>query len=302
MTTDQDQRIEALLVEDDDTTRAFLRAVMEGMGYAVEECAFAEDGLDRYRDRFFPVIVVDWLMPEGRMDGLELIRRIRAEPGGDRSAILVVTIRKQAADLEAVMTAGADDYIPKPVAPEVLRIRLRIAQERTRHLVARASAEYALEQSETRLRTVVANAPLILFLLDRKGVFTYADGRGLSVLGLGRSDVVGQSVFDVYRDVPDIAAHVSRALSGETFTAETTIRGVSLESWYTPLQSGPSRSVTGVIIVSTDVTQRKKIERELRESEERFRSFSEAAFEGARAVGPRTRYRREPTNRRDVRC
>ena len=54
------------------------------------------------------------------------------------------------------------------------------------------------------------HAPLLLFLVDRKGVFTYADGRGMSVLGLTRSDVVGQSVFDVYRDVPDIAAHVSR--------------------------------------------------------------------------------------------
>jgi PAS domain-containing protein len=73
----------------------------------------------------------------------------------------------------------------------------------------RKRAEEELEKTEQRLSTVVANAPIILFALDRAGVFTLAEGSGLDALGLEPGQVVGQSVFDVYRDVPQVLSNPS---------------------------------------------------------------------------------------------
>jgi len=272
--------IRALLVEDDDTTRTFLREVLESLGHEVSDFASAEDGMDAYRKTYFPIVVADWLMPPDRMNGLDLIRQIREHPWGSQSMILVITVRDKPGDLDAVLDAGADDYLPKPVSPEVLRTRLRIAQDRLRNNRERATAERALRASEAHLHSVVANAPLVMFLLDSNGVFTYADGRGLQALTLTPGEIIGHTVFEVYRGVPEIAAHVSRALAGEEFTATVAVRGVTMESWYAPLRSDPKGSPDGVIIVATDVSEQRKAADHLRQSEARFRSFSEAAFEG----------------------
>jgi PAS domain-containing protein len=68
---------------------------------------------------------------------------------------------------------------------------------------------------------VLRNVPLIVFALDRNGVFTVSEGKGLEALGLRGGEVVGQSIFDACRDLPDLLENVRRALAGET-TAWTT--------------------------------------------------------------------------------
>lgn len=241
-----------LLVEDDLTTRRFLQEMLEALGHSVITCATARDGLAAFQQEPVPLIVIDWLMPEGEMDGLELVRRIRDLPGGTQTFIVVVTVRREPGDLEAVLDAGADDYLPKPVAPEDFKVRLRIARARIRDAAARSSAERALQASEDRLRTVVAHAPLILFVLDKNGMFTFAAGRGLEALGVDPDRVVGQSIFELYSGEPEIAGQVGRALGGETFLAETTVHGVALEAWFAPIPSA-----AGAIIVAMDITHRK---------------------------------------------
>jgi len=264
-----------LLVEDDPTSRQFLQEILVGLGHEVETHSSAQSAWEAYQDGPFPLVVLDWRMPTGQIDGLDLCRLIRKHPGGSSALVLVVTVRTERGDLEAVLDAGADDYIPKPVAPEDLKVRLRIAQSRLEDAVARSAAEY-------RLDSVIANAPLILFMLDRGGIFTFAQGRGLAALRLTPEELVGQSVFDIARGNPDLPAHVSRAVGGKVFTAEVDIAGVTLDSWFAPLPGE-----LGTMIVATDVSRRKQIEQELRDEEERFRRFVEAAFEGIVLVAAR---------------
>jgi PAS domain S-box-containing protein len=137
----------------------------------------------------------------------------------------------------------------------------------------RKRAQEALKESELRLRTVVANVPVILFALDRAGVFNLSEGKGLEALGLKPGEVVGRSVFEVYREVPQILADVRRALSGETFSAITEMAGLVFETWYSPVL-GEDGEVAGVIGVAADVTEQERLEEELREANRRMEKLA----------------------------
>lgn len=134
-----------LLADDDPLMRELLVTVLTSFEHEVE--AF-EDGaavwaaFDAIPAR---LVVLDWEMP--RMNGLEVCRRIREHPEGHDTYLLVVTGRSKASDLDAVLNAGADDYLPKPVTPSDVAARLRIAEKRMENAAARRHAENELRKA-----------------------------------------------------------------------------------------------------------------------------------------------------------
>jgi len=124
----------------------------------------------------------------------------------------------------------------------------------------------ALEQSERRLRYILNSAPLILWAVDEQGVVTLSEGKALASLGLQPGETVGRSVFDMYRDTPDVLGVVRRALSGETLTNILTELGDTiLESHLYPL-SDPGGELIGSTGVTLDITQLKRSEQSLRKA------------------------------------
>ena len=74
--------------------------------------------------------------------------------------------------------------------------------------------EARLRASEAQMSTIVESAPMVLFALDRDGVFTLSEGKALELLGLEPGEVVGRSVFEVYAGEPQVKAAARRALAG----------------------------------------------------------------------------------------
>ncbi len=114
----------------------------------------------------------------------------------------------------------------------------------------------ALRRIEERLRTVVGAAPIVLFALDHHGVFTLSEGEGLAALGLGPGQAVGRSIFELFRNAPQLIGSVRRALAGEAFTTSVEIDSLHFDTRFTPIW-GDGR-VTGVIGVANDITERKR--------------------------------------------
>jgi len=131
-----------------------------------------------------------------------------------------------------------------------------------RDITERQKAEEGVRESEERLRTLVTNVPVVLFAIDREGIFTLSEGKALDSLGLRPGEVVGRSVFDVYRDAPQIGENMRRALSGEAFTATVEVMGLAFETHYTPSRDHDGE-VSGVIGVAIDITERKRAEEAL---------------------------------------
>src|SRR4051794_38010582 len=78
----------------------------------------------------------------------------------------------------------------------------------------------AIEQRqtmETRLAFVVNHAPVAVFTVDHRGFITLSEGAGLAGLGVRSGELVGRSIFELYRDHPEIPGYIRRALAGQSF-------------------------------------------------------------------------------------
>ncbi len=138
-----------------------------------------------------------------------------------------------------------------------------------RHLQAVLNAhdevETALRRSEERYRMVISNAPVVLFAIEANGMVTLSEGLGLKAMGRKQGQIVGQSIFDVYRDFPAILATARRALAGESLTVNNQIGDLTFETHYAPFfDEREEHRCTGVIGVAIDITERVRAEASLR--------------------------------------
>lgn len=146
-----------LVVEDDPTMSRLLEMMLRSRGHTVTLCTSAEEGWAKCQQEFFPLIMLDWMLP-GEFDGLELCRRIRRLPNGDASVIMVSTSRNRPDDLRRVLDAGSDDYLAKPWTPEILKVRLDIIERMVQRQSYRKEVERQLRIEKERAERLAAEA------------------------------------------------------------------------------------------------------------------------------------------------
>ncbi len=183
-----------LLVEDDPVQRAQLETWLVELGLEVTAFEDASRALMEHLRRPCDLMVVDWVMPE--MDGLQLCRRVRSLPGGDRPYILVVTGRDRPDDLAAVLDAGADDYVAKPARFGLLQTRVRIAERRLASEARHRAAREALARSEADFGRVVERSPLGV-VAERHGRIVYANAAAGRTFGVAARELVGTAFVDL---------------------------------------------------------------------------------------------------------
>ncbi|MEW5742980.1 MAG: response regulator [Myxococcota bacterium] len=120
-------RPRVLLADDERVTRRLLESHITRFGYDVVS---VDDGLSAWNvlktEDAPALVVIDWSMPG--LDGPEVCRRIRANPSEAYTYVLLVTSRAAKSDVVEGLSAGADDFVSKPIDPEELRARLRTGE------------------------------------------------------------------------------------------------------------------------------------------------------------------------------
>ena len=146
-------------------------------------------------------------------------------------------------------------------------------------LTEQKQAEAEPWEAREHLDTVVNSSPLILFALDQDGVYTLSEGMGLRALGRQPGQVVGQSIFEVYKDVPEILDCVRAALAGQRVVRVISMRGMTFDAVHEPLR-GPQGEIVGVVGIGYDISSLKAVERELTESRARLSYVLDTVGEG----------------------
>jgi len=128
-------------------------------------------------------------------------------------------------------------------------------------------------QSGSVLPHIINSLDIVIFAVDNQGTFTLSEGQGLKNLGFEKNQIVGRSIFEVYKDNKEILTNIRRALHGESFTATVRSNGRVFQTHYNPI--GAKGKITEVVSVAFDITEQQKAKDHLYESEERFRVLAE---------------------------
>ncbi len=160
--------MEILIVEDDATTRALLTQMLNTRGHQTTACETGEEAANAYRHQFYSLVILDLVLPG--MSGFEFCEWLRAQPDGARPYVLVGTASREASDLRAILSRGADDYLVKPYEPDLFDVRLVIAEQAIRTRAARRQLETELGQEREHLAYVTSHDPLTK--LDNRAQFT----------------------------------------------------------------------------------------------------------------------------------
>ncbi|MDD4073426.1 MAG: response regulator transcription factor, partial [Desulfobacterales bacterium] len=133
-----------LIAEDDFTSRTVLAGVLKKSGHEVVVTVSGAVAWDVMQQSDAPrLLILDWLMPE--MDGLDVIRRVRALQTDRPPYIIMLTIRDEKADIIAGLDAGANDYLAKPFDPGELIARVEVGRRMVEMQDALIESKKALE-------------------------------------------------------------------------------------------------------------------------------------------------------------
>ena len=117
-----------LIAEDDPVTSAVLRATLERAGYEVRAVSNGTQALASVHAGVPDLIISDIKMPE--MDGFELLRRLRADQHTRGVPLILITSLDSTAEIILGLELGADDYLTKPIIPQILLARVRSKLQR----------------------------------------------------------------------------------------------------------------------------------------------------------------------------
>ena len=112
-----------LVVDDFSTMRRFIRGILEQLGYTeVEEADDGDSALEKLRGTRFNLVIADWNMP--RMNGLDLVKAIRADEGLKTIPVLMVTAEASKENIIEAVKSGVSGYVVKPFSSDVLKEKI----------------------------------------------------------------------------------------------------------------------------------------------------------------------------------
>ncbi len=119
-----------LVVDDNEDNREVLRRRLERQGYAVEQAADGQAALAKVSAAPFDLVLLDVLMPG--LDGFEVLKHLKSDAKTAHLPVIMISALDDIASIVRCVEAGAEDYLPKPFDPVLLRARIGASLEKKR--------------------------------------------------------------------------------------------------------------------------------------------------------------------------
>ncbi|MFM8251834.1 MAG: response regulator [Planctomycetota bacterium] len=215
-----------LLIEDDRSLADVLAYNLKRAGYDVQVAVDGQDGLNKAQLKVPDVVVLDLMLPI--IDGLEVCRRLRADPTTRDALILMLTAKAEETDELIGFSLGADDYVTKPFSVKVVLERIKALRRRrnaepddeeviARHGVLLDRLRHKATMNGRPLTLTVSEFRLLDTLIRQPGrVFQRSE---LIDAALGEDTMVLERTIDVH-------IRALRRKLGELADVIETVRGV----------------------------------------------------------------------------
>jgi PAS domain S-box-containing protein len=272
-----DESPKILIVDDDPEFRRTLADVLEQGGYDTTAVATPQTAVHTAEKEMPSVAIIDLKLENA--SGLEVMRQIR-DASPDTECIVLTGYASQESAIEAI-NVGAYRYVQKPYNLQELLLTIRRACEQ-------AGAQKALRESEEKYRLVVEGASEGIALLDLKGTIQEVNPKALQLSGLERQDLIGKNFAQLLPGLRLDVASILRAFKtiatgGDLHQHEWTMvnkegEPVTFIAHHSPVRK--AGRITGLSVIMEDVTERKRTETELQESEQKYRILVEQSLQG----------------------
>lgn len=248
-------------------------------GHEVDKFLDSGHAWKRCQQEFFPLVVIDRHM--ARMDGLELCRKLRGQPRGAQQEIVIVATDDSAETVQALLDAGADDFLAKSWPPDLVDARLAVAGQRAAIKCGHGTIGESLtlvEQVKREWESTADSLPQLVCLLDKHGCIIRAN-RTSEAWGLSKvTEVRGVNLHDLFHPgcraaacyMADIWREAS-AITAQRRTAGWEVEDKTLGRWF-HVQFRPMKerldgrkvvSESATVAIFEDITKRKLLEMEL---------------------------------------
>jgi sigma-B regulation protein RsbU (phosphoserine phosphatase) len=258
-------------IDDDPRVRGILADALRRAGFRVLEGASGADALRLAREA--TLVILDVQLPD--MTGVDVCRRLKDDPA--TCSVLVLHLSGQfmsSEDRIHGLESGADGYLLKPVSLGELVAHVRA-------LLRIRRAEEARDVSEARLQDILDNAPAVVHVKDIDGRYLLVNRRWEERFHRQRREVVGRRPHEVFpHEQADLFLANDRKVleAGTALTFEEVAQHDDGPHTYLsskfPLPNGSSAHYA-VCGISTDITDRKRAEEALRDSEALYHSLVE---------------------------
>jgi two-component system, OmpR family, alkaline phosphatase synthesis response regulator PhoP len=195
-----------LIVDDEPDILEFLSYNLRREGFDVVTANSGKEALEVALKTRPQLIILDIMMPE--MDGAEVCRRLRANPDFDNTTITFLTARDEDVSQISALDVGGDDYITKPIKPQVFISRINALLRRNKsqnqgneHIIKIADLEINKEKVQILRGSEIIDLPkkefeLLLLLVSKPGkVFTREE---IYNKIWGNDVIVGDRTIDVH--------------------------------------------------------------------------------------------------------
>ena len=162
-----------LLVEDEKQLCEALKHILTKNKYTVDAVYNGDDGLDYALTGVYDVIILDIMLP--KLNGLEILKMIRKRKIS--TPVILLTAKGSVEDRILGLDLGADDYLPKPFAPEELLARLRAVTRRNSELINDNILEFAdiklnlstyeMESNDTNITLTQKEFDILKYFMQR---------------------------------------------------------------------------------------------------------------------------------------
>ncbi len=127
---------------------------------------------------------------------------------------------------------------------------------------AHRDAELEVAENRSQFETLIAYAPVAMFVFDPRGRILFSQGRALARAGVISGQLVGKSGFDLLAKSPEMLLNLEKGLSGQDFHAEIRLGDRLFDSHFTPVLDDQG-DVKKLIVIATDITERSVAEKQL---------------------------------------
>ena len=285
-TQEQKNMIRILLVDDLPEFLEITRIFLEKEGnISVDTSESAEGALELLRERKYDAVVSDYEMPE--MNGIEFLEEFKKQ-GIDKPFIIFTGRSREDVVINALNT-GADFYLQKMGDPTIQFAELR---NMIQQAVMRKRVETALIKSEINYRNIIESTEDSIYMVDKNCRYLFMNNHHQQRLGI-TGDYEGRDYRDFHTQEESEIFDSSIKQCVETGTPMQ-VEYSHGDRWFirkmSPVRNDTLERYYGVTVVSTEVTERRRMEEALRLSEEKYRILIEATQDSVYTVDKEGRY------------